>query len=436
MQLLLAILIRHQVIVLSFLGENSIIVGGYGNTTSNFSTSIGGGAYNTASNNSATVGGGWTNTASGPSATIGGGQFNVASANSATVGGGLRNTALNNASTVGGGLENIASGQYAALTGGRRDSATGQYSFVGGGRQNTASNSYATVVNGLSNKSSGSYATILGGNNNAAIGNYSLLFGVNNQASSYGETVLGVYATEYTASSTTTFSTTDRLFNIGNGSSTTARSDAFTILKNGNTGIGTSTPSAKLEVASNRILVTNSSDAIYCSQNSTNGNRFELIGSYPGWDASAIYLGGYNVNNIGSPAYSNANKIYCGGSIGSLPIHATAFNISSSATLKQNISTLTYGLKEIMQIRPVTYQYNFDQSGLYKVGFIAEEVSNIIPELVAHHDDQGNIVSKEKGKPVAMDYSQMTAVLVNAIQEQQAQIEELKAKIKALETAK
>lgn len=544
------------------LADYSTVSGGYDNTTSNFSTTIGGGAYNRASENSATVAGGFRNNAAGAGSAIAGGRNNNTRGLLSTIGGGDLNSTDNDASTVGGGFRNLASGEFSTIAGGSRDTATGRHSFIGGGRQNSAldtfttivggasnrvSNEYATILGGSNNDVAGRYGTILGGSNNNAVGNYSLLFGNNNQANSYGETVLGVYATNYTANSTTAFNANDRLFNIGNGTSNAARADAFTILKNGNTGIGTNipsskltvldnstnsskvsvltnnastissinltstvdgggismgiahalntygdnaetyiyssanmrglnimnnnsggfghiafftsgshangastlflsdndrvgigteTPAEKLHVQSSRILLTNGSDAVYTSENTASGYRFELIGSYPGWDSRAIYLGGYNVNNVGSPNYSNANKVYCGGTAGSIPIHATAFNTASSATFKQNISTLTYGLKEVLQIRPVTYQYNFDKTGLYKVGFIAEEVSQIIPEIVAHHDEEDNIVSREEGKAVAMDYSQMTAVLVNAIKEQQAQIEELKEKIKKLEADK
>jgi hypothetical protein len=57
-----------------------------------------------------------------------------------------------------------------------------------------------------------------------------------------------LFSTNYTPLSSTAFNGNDRLFNIGNGTSNIVRSDALTILKNGNTGIGTATPSEKLEV--------------------------------------------------------------------------------------------------------------------------------------------------------------------------------------------
>ena len=53
-------------------------------------------------------------------------------------------------------------------------------------------------------------------------------------------------------------------------------------------------------------------------------------------------------------------------------------------------------------------------------GFIAEDVEKILPNLVSHD---------EEGKAQGIQYSKMTAVLLEAIKEQQIQIDELKSKI-------
>ncbi len=217
----------------------------------------------------------------------------------------------------------------------------------------------------------------------------------------------------------------------------TSGTTRITVLNaNGNVGIGTTTPTEKLQVNADRVLVQNGVNAMYCSKNTTNNYGFELIGSYPGFGAGAsraIILGGYNQNNMNGQGFDSANKVQCGGGgTATLPLYATAHITTSSAKYKKNISNLNYGLNEILKIRPVSYQYTFDKTNLYKVGFIAEEISDIIPEIVAHINSEGNQVPKGKGKAVGMDYSQMTAVLVNAIKEQQVQIEELKKEIKQL----
>ncbi len=81
-----------------------------------------------------------------------------------------------------------------------------------------------------------------------ASGERSISFGHKVNALSGYEIVLGRYNSVYIPSSTTSWQATDRLFSIGNGTGGLSRSNAFTILKNGNTGIGTSTPSATLHV--------------------------------------------------------------------------------------------------------------------------------------------------------------------------------------------
>ena len=78
------------------------------------------------------------------------------------------------------------------------------------------------------------------------------------------------------------------------------------------------------------------------------------------------------------------------------------------------------------------YQYNFEKSGLYTIGFIAEEVSKVIPEIVSHQNENHKVVSREQGNPVSMDYSKMSAVLVNAVKEQYSKVQKLKSNNEAL----
>ena len=108
--------------------------GGYNNTASNNGATVGGGRQNTASDMRATVGGGYKNTASNNGATVGGGKNNTASNGAATVGGGEFNTASGWSGTVGGGGDNTASGTHSTVSGGRLNEAGGRYSFAAGYR--------------------------------------------------------------------------------------------------------------------------------------------------------------------------------------------------------------------------------------------------------------------------------------------------------------
>jgi len=196
----------------------------------------------------------------------------------------------------------------------------------------------------------------------------------------------------------------------------------------GNVGIGTTAPIEPFHVLSDRILLESTGNAVLRTRKNDwdTSKQYDLIGMYTdsGFDANAIYLGGYNVNNTNVDNYDAGNKIYLGWEGQTqLEITATAFNVSSSRRAKKNITTSQYGLNDILKIKPVKYQYKNSKSGLYTIGFIAEQVSEIIPEVVSHQDEKGNVVSRENGIPMSMDYSKMNAVLVNAVKEQQAEID-------------
>lgn len=228
----------------------STVGGGQGNTASAIYSIISGGRENTALSTYSTIGGGYDNTASGGGSTISGGNTNAAGGEYGTIGGGLTNTASANYSAVSGGYSNTASGTYSFVGGGLSNTASGTLSTVGGGNGNQATNSRSTVAGGHSNASTGEYAaitggwlnyatgdfsTVAGGSQNTASGEYASVLGGNrNTAQSYGETVLGLYATVGSGSATS-FVGTDRLFVVGNGTGTAARSNALVMLKNGNT---------------------------------------------------------------------------------------------------------------------------------------------------------------------------------------------------------
>lgn len=197
----------------------STIVGGYNNSAC--------GPYST-------VVGGINNTACGENSIIGGGANNSTPALNSTIAGGTNNEASGINSFIGGGEFNLASGENTTVSGGSTNKATGSASTIIGGKLNSVTAQYGVINGGLSNSVTGLNATISGGEFNVAIGNSSAVSGgSHNTAASYGEWVGGLYSTNYTPLSATSFQATDRIFNIGNGTSDTNRKDAFTILKNG-----------------------------------------------------------------------------------------------------------------------------------------------------------------------------------------------------------
>ena len=89
---------------------------------------------------------------------------------------------------------------------------------------------------------------------------------------------------------------------------------------------------------------------------------------------------------------------------------------SSDFRLKKNISTLTSGLATVNRLRGVRYNWKDLSQPENKIGFIAQEVENILPELVNTKSDGFKTVN----------YAEMTAVLVEAVKELSQQIEDLK----------
>ena len=93
--------------------------------------------------------------------------------------------------------------------------------------------------------------------------------------------------------------------------------------------------------------------------------------------------------------------------------NVTAF---SDERLKYNIETLEDGLDKVEQLRGVTYT----RDGRENIGVIAQEVEKILPEIVLTADDEMGTKS--------VDYSRITAVLIEAVKDLSARVKELESK--------
>jgi hypothetical protein len=125
-------------------------------------------------------------------------------------------------------------------------------------------------------------------------------------------------------------------------------------------------------------------------------------------------------------AYSNALIGSITGSTGS----STAYNTSSDYRLKENIAPMTGALATVAQLKPVTYTWKADGSD--GQGFIAHELQAVVPDCVTGEKDAVDA----DGNPVyqGIDTSFLVATLTAAIQEQQAIIISLEARLTALES--
>jgi len=259
--------------------------------------------------------------------------------------------------------DNANIGNYSTAMG-SNTSASGNYSTAMG--YNTSASANRSTAMGSGTIASGYISTAMGSNTTAS-GSVSTAMGSSTSAPSYVETVIGRYNTPYTPANTTNWSATDRLFVVGNGTGVGLESNAMVILKSGNVGIGTSIPNASLSV---------------------NG-----VANKPG-----------------------------GG----------AWSVISDKRLKENISEYSEGLELIRKVRPVSFSYNSKMTEIWgeneqikgKVyqGVIAQDLQKIAPDMVR----EVNVAQKD-GTPgesfLEVDPNKFTYALINAVQEQQKQID-------------
>jgi len=89
----------------------------------------------------------------------------------------------------------------------------------------------------------------------------------------------------------------------------------------------------------------------------------------------------------------------------------------SDETLKTNIQPLESALETVNKLQGVSYDWKSD--GSHDLGFIAQDVNKVVPQIVYGTGD-GDL---------GLDYSKLTSILVEAVKEQQAQINDLKSKL-------
>jgi hypothetical protein len=208
----------------------------------------------------------------------------------------------------------------------------------------------------------------------------------------------------------------------------------------GNVGIGTSSPlsTAKVTIKQASGGGTGSTQLHLEQSNSTDGYDLKCD-SANGALAFLRYESGsaterMRISSTGQVTIAS-DTLY----ITNIPTTATAGNClissgegnkfyrsTSSLKYKRNVTDMQRGVQDVLQLRPVNFSgvSDFDGDKLF-AGFIAEEVESLgFKEFVIYD---------ENGEPDGLQYANMTALLVKAIQEQQALITALTARITALE---
>ncbi len=163
---------------------------------------------------------------------------------------------------------------------------------IGSGARTTQD---AALALGTNVRSEAEFATAIGYSAEAT-GELSFAAGNQVEASSQGEFVVGQYNTLYTPNNQNVWDPSDRQFVVGNGTGVN-RSDAMVILKNGQTGISISNPTAMLHVADGNVIFDRNQDGSAISRSLTlsgkrsgNGNHFASL-EFRNQDDNTEYLG-------------------------------------------------------------------------------------------------------------------------------------------------
>ena len=237
----------------------------------------------------------------------------------------------------------------------------------------------------------------------------------------------------------------------------------------GNVGIGTASPAYRLEVQNTtgdshmaavgtapslQLMSANSGPANWATIGMATATNNFIVGSAAG--DLAIANRGTTAGNIlfgfgssekmrltsngdlciNATATTASAKLYVNGtaafgsvyvaSLGTGTVYSNAGTLTntnpSDFRLKNTINPLTYGLNEVLQLNPKTFYYNDDVTkARLKYGFIAQEVKEVMPDLVRKLGADTDYLGLEN--------EGIFVTLVNAIKEQQAQINELKSQL-------
>jgi hypothetical protein len=223
----------------------------------------------------------------------------------------------------------------------------------------------------------------------------------------------------------------------------TAGTQPFSILTNGNVGINTTNPLNKLHVEGNvqiggwttagsRYVGTARVDngtwtngaagmEVQSVTESGLGNydqKVHLISHRYNGGTSRVLTASWTTgsNRVGIGDITPSYTLDASGTI-----RATGDVIAySDARVKDNVKTIDNALEKVIKLRGVSYTRNDIEDKSSKIGVIAQEVLKVLPE----------VVSQDENDKYSVSYGNITGVLIEAIKEQQKQIDDLKLQMK------
>ncbi|NNC44252.1 MAG: hypothetical protein HKN99_00020, partial [Winogradskyella sp.] len=391
-----------------------------------------------------------------------------------------------NYGNIGENAVDLSTSTFVSTTGALGSFSTAMGGLTTASGSNSTAMGYRTIASGTDSFAAGSFATASGAGS-IAMGSYVI-------ADDGGSTVVGQYNDNTT--------TTTSLFQVGNGTNDTSRSNALTILESGEhtinstgtgliinpgsgsfddgvqvispgrSGVYVASPSGNgvqvfnpgengieiLTAGENGVYVQNATDyggnftgdlggVRVNSFNETNPDiilggvgsvgTFDdgIISSDPNYSGSDIFLRSYDAVSVFLDYDNNetgqfeikagdGSEIFEVSETGNATLAGTLTQ-NSDRRLKKDITAINYGLNEILQLQPKVYNWINRKTEKKSLGLIAQEVQPIISEIVNAQDDEQ--------KTLGISYTELIPVLIKAIQEQQAIIDNQKQVITSQE---
>ena len=351
-----------------------------------------------------------TNFGQGGAATIGSstnsavGDFAVAMGYDTTADGnsstamGYQTTAGGNSSTAMGILTEAA-GPYSTAIG---------YDTNADGENSTAMG-LATIAGGYCSTAMGRLTTA-GGSYSTAMGYYSIANGARSTAMGWGAETIG-----YDSIALGYYTTAGGDYSVAMGQSTTAGGGRSTAMGYDTTADGISSTAMGHSTTASGFLST------------AMGRGIEAAGDYSvaialsdqtdvivTQDNTMAIMGG----NVGIGTTSPSHTLHV---VGNIAYTGSIYEVSDRR-LKENISPLENSVEKLSCLKGIYFNNKGDSLDKREVGVIAQDVEKVLPELV----------SMDKQGYKSVDYTKLSAVLIEAVKEQQKQIENLQSEVKAL----
>lgn len=312
----------------------------------------------------------------------------------------------------------VAMGEGSKATGsnsvalGLNSTASGFYSFASG--QHSRAQGEGSFATGLGTEALGMHS-FAAGSDTRAVGQSAFAMGLGVVARGHS-TVFGRY--NDTVSAYGGWVDTDPLFMLGNGTGNTSRSNALLVTKEGNMTIGGLLPATRLHIEGG-------TDA-----SMSNNSGYMVIGSINGSNVV------FDNNEIIARNNGVSSTLFLQNDGGAFEVGGTAakpgggsWTASSDARLKHDVRPYSDGLLQLLRINPVYYRYNkesgYDTQKEY-IGVLAQDLQKVAPYMV-------NTFNHNNKEYLSVDNTAMMYMLINAVKEQQEQIETLKRKLTILE---